>query len=279
MKDKSIPLRINKKVPQIVLPQNKNNYFIEWYDKDLRFQNDIPSSFERGYLFIEGTLYSEEQLNDNNYKELFKILAKSYKTTYRMIEDSFKNYIKLIKNTILYFEFDKPFLKLDIYLENKLFHSMQLDLSAIDESKPNPTLMEKQKELYESGKSFQELYAYYCLILLECSLWYIATTTKTTKYYRENKIPSYVYEKKEVINIKRNKVISTPIYDMNKIRRVKVEGLIKRRKGWTYSHSFQVHGHYRHYQDGKVIFIKPYIKGKGKEEISQKIILNPKEEK
>ena len=279
MKDKSIPLRINKKVPQIVLPQNKNNYFIEWYDRDLRFQNDIPSSFERGYLFIEGTLYNEEQLNDNNYKELFKALAKSYKTTYRMIEDSFKNYIKLMKNTILYFEFDKPFLKLDIYLENKLFHSIQLDLSAIDESKPNPTLMEKQKELYESGKSFQELYAYYCLILLECSLWYIATTTKTTKYYRENKTPSYVYEKKEVINVKKNRVISTPIYDMSKIKRVKVEGLIKRRKGWTYSHSFQVHGHYRHYKDGKVVFVKPYIKGKGKTEVVQRITLNPKEAK
>ena len=156
---------------------------------------------------------------------------------------------------------------------------MQLDLSAIDESKPNPTLFEKQKELYESGKSFQELYAYYCLILLECSLWYIATTTKTTKYYRENKTPTYVYEKKEVINVKRNRVISTPIYDMSKIRRVKVEGLIKRRKGWTYSHSFQVHGHYRHYKDGKVVFIKPYIKGKGKTEVVQKITLNPKEEK
>lgn len=279
MKDKSIPLRINKKLPQIVLPQNKNNYFIEWYDRDLRFQNDIPSSFERGYLFIEGTLYNEEQLNDNNYKELFKALAKSYKTTYRIIEDSFKNYIKLIKNTVLYFEFDKPFLKIDIYLENKLFHSMQLDLSAIDESKPNPTLFEKQKELYESSKSFQELYAYYCLILLECSLWYIATTTKTTKYYRENKTPAYVYEKKEIINVKRNRVISTPIYDMNKIKRVKIEGLIKRRKGWTYSHSFQVHGHYRHYKDGKVVFIKPYIKGKGKEEVVQRITLNPKEGK
>lgn len=65
---------------------------------------------------------------------------------------------------------------------------------------------------------------------------------------------------------------------MSKIRRVKVEGLIKRRKGWTYSHSFQVHGHYRHYKDGKVVFIKPYIKGKGKEEVVQRITLNPKEE-
>lgn len=277
MEEKMIPLRINKKLPQIVLPQNKNNYFIEWYDNDLRFQDTIPNSFERGYLFLEGDLYSEKQLEDNDFKELFKTLAKLYETTYRIVENSFKHYIEIIKSTIIYFEFNNNFLNLDIYLENKLFNKLELDLSKTDKTKPNLTLLEMQKKLYEEGKNYQEVYSYYCLILLECCLWYIATTTKTTKYYRQEKAPSYVYEKKEVINVKRNRIISTPIYDMNKIKKVKIEGLIKRRKGWTYSHSFQVHGHYRHYQDGKVIFIKPYIKGKGKEEIVQRITLNPKE--
>lgn len=277
MEEKMIPLRINKKLPQIVLPQNKNNYFIEWYDNDLRFQDTIPNSFEKGYLFLEGDLYSEKQLEDNDFKELFKTLAKLYETTYRIVENSFKHYIEIIKSTIIYFEFNNNFLNLDIYLENKLFNKLELDLSKTDKTKPNLTLLEMQKKLYEEGKNYQEVYSYYCLILLECCLWYIATTTKTTKYYRQEKAPSYVYEKKEVINVKRNRTISTPIYDMNKIKKVKIEGLIKRRKGWTYSHSFQVHGHYRHYQDGKVIFIKPYIKGKGKEEIVQRITLNPKE--
>ena len=85
---------------------------------------------------------------------------------------------------------------------------------------------------------------------------------------------------KEVIEIltKRNKTISTPFYDMRKIRVVTLDGLIKRRKGWTYSHSFEVRGHYRHYEDGKTIFIKPFIKGKNKTTISQTITLNPKEE-
>lgn len=279
MKDKSIPLRINKKLPQIVLPQNKNDYFIKWYDDDLRFQDEIPNSFDRGYLFIEGTLYNKEQLNNKIYRELFKNIAKDFNETYRAIENAFIDYINITKNTIIYFEFENNSLKMQIYLENRLYHELTLNLSKLDSSKPNPTLLEIQAELYNNGKSLQEIYARYCLILLECCLWYIATTTKTTKYYRQEKQQPYFYEKKEVINIKRNKVISTPIYDMNKIRRVKVEGLIKRRKGWTYSHSFQVHGHYRHYKDGKVVFIKPYIKGKGKEEISQKIILNPKEEK
>lgn len=278
MKDKSIPLRINKKLPQIVLPKEKNEYFIEWYDKDLRFQDEIPNSFDRGYLFIEGTLYNKEQLNNKIYRELFKNIAKDFNETYRAIENAFIDYINITKNTIIYFEFENNSLKMQIYLENRLHHQLTLNLSKLDSSKPNPTLLEIQAELYNNGKSLQEIYARYCLILLECCLWYIATTTKTTKYYRENKTPAYVYEKKEIINVKRNRVISTPIYDMNKIKKVKIEGLIKRRKGWTYSHSFQVHGHYRHYQDGKIVFIKPYIKGKGKEEVVQRITLNPKEE-
>lgn len=276
---KNIPLRINKKLPQIVLPKEKNEYFIEWYDKDLRFQDEIPNSFDRGYLFIEGTLYNKEQLNNKIYRELFKNIAKDFNETYRAIENAFIDYINITKNTIIYFKFENNSLKMQIYLENRLYHELTLNLSKLDSSKPNPTLLEIQAELYNNGKSLQEIYARYCLILLQCCLWYIATTTKTTKYYRENKTPAYVYEKKEIINVKRNRVISTPIYDMNKIKKVKIEGLIKRRKGWTYSHSFQVHGHYRHYQDGKVVFIKPYIKGKGKEEVVQKIILNPKEEK
>ena len=120
------------------------------------------------------------------------------------------------------------------------------------------------------------MYSYDCFVLLQCVLWYLATTTNTTKYKREGKPEPFYYERKEVISPKKNKTITTPIYDMKKIRTVKLDSLIKRRKGWTYSHSFQVHGHYRHYKDGKVIFIEPFIKGKGKEEMSQIITVNPK---
>ena len=62
---------------------------------------------------------------------------------------------------------------------------------------------------------------------------------------------------------------------MTKIRTTTVERLTVRKKGWTYSHSFQVHGHYRHYKDGKVIFIESYIKGKGKPFKAQTTILSP----
>ena len=60
------------------------------------------------------------------------------------------------------------------------------------------------------------------------------------------------------------------------LKKVKVAHLIKRRQGWTYSHSSQIHGHYRHYKDGKTIFVNSYIKGKNKELQPQVITLDPK---
>lgn len=273
MKDKE--LRIIKKLPQIILPENKNEMFIKWYNEDLRFQDEIPKVFERGYIKISNC--NINILKESINSKYISTMAKYYKTTYRNIEDAFNEYINLTNNTILYFEFKNECLYIEVYLDNKLFNTMELSLSMIEPNKPNPRLEDKLKEMIEQNKSFQEMYTYQCFILLECCLWYIATTTRTTKYYRQNKVPKFIYEKKEIINPKRNKTISTPIYDMNKIRKVETSGLIKRRKGWTYSHAFKVHGHYRHYENGKVIFIEPFIKGKGKEEISQIITLNPKE--
>lgn len=267
-------LRMNKKLPKIILPANKNEMMLNWYNEDLRFQDTIPKVFEKGYLLLENNFYGKD---NEELKKTFTNLAKHYKTTYRIIENSFKEFLENTKNTVLYFEFIDDFLIVQVYLVQKCISEVKIDLSQTDTSKPNPTIQEKLVSMCTENKNFSEIYAYSCFILLTTVLWYIATTTKTTKYYREKRQPSYYHEEKEVINVKRNKYITTPIYDMNKIKRVKVEGLIKRRKGWTYSHSFQVHGHYRHYQSGKVIFIEPFIKGRGKSEISQTIILNPKE--
>ena len=270
---KNTQLRMIKKIPQIILPKEKNEMFIDWYNKDLRFVDDIPKVFDKGYLILENTFFCDD---DDNMKSNFSSIAKTYKTTYRTIENAFKDFIKLTKNTILYFEFYDHYLRLEVYLNNNKYNELLLDLNAIDPSKPNLTIQEKTIEMILNKKSFQEIYTYLCFIMLTSCLWYIATTTKTTKYYREEKAASYYYEKKEIINPKKKKYINTPIYDMNKIRKVKIEGLIKRRKGWTYSHAFKVHGHYRHYKSGKTIFIESFVKGKGKEEIEQTIVLNPK---
>lgn len=117
--------------------------------------------------------------------------------------------------------------------------------------------------------SFQFIY------YLATCLWYIATTATNTKYIYEKEHPVIVHRHKDVVTVSDKKVIKTPVYDMQKIRIVKLEKLITRKKGWTYSHSFQVHGHYRHYKDGKVIFIESYIKGKGKPFKAQTTVLAP----
>lgn len=271
-------LRIIKSLPQITFASDKTEMFLKWYDEDLRFQDEIPHSFERGYLFLNGEYFSKNIINSSDKNERIKHLAHLYHKTYREVENALNQYDEAIKNTVIYFEFKWEFLSLDIYIKNVLCHRLNVNLNLCEVGKPNPTILEKMMELFDDkNKSFYDMYSYFCFVILQTCLWYIATTTKTTKYIRQDKKPTFFHEKKEIINVKRTKYITTPIYDMNKIRIKNVEGLIKRRSGWTYSHSFQVHGHYRHYQDGKVIFIKSYIKGKGKEEIPQKIILNPKE--
>lgn len=273
---KKEPLRIIKKLPQIIIPSNKVDMFTEWYNSDLRFQDEIPRAFNNGYVFIEFDHTSNIFLSLDNH-ELIKSIAKTYKKTYREIENLLKNFLDTTKNAVVYFEFQDDFLTIRIYIQDYLTNQIVLDLKQRDSSKPNPSTEEMLNQLSLDDNNTYTSYAYFCFILTECALWYLATASKRTKYYRENNAEPYYYEKREVIQTKKNRTITTPVYDMNKIRKVKVDSLIKRRKGWTYSHSFQVQGHYRHYADGKVIFINSYIKGKGKEEMAQVITLNPKE--
>lgn len=116
---------------------------------------------------------------------------------------------------------------------------------------------------------------YEMICLLVTSLWYMATTSPSTKYIYEEKTPMIEHRHKHKIRVSDTKFIITPVYDFSKIRTTVVERLMTRKKGWTYSHSFQVHGHYRHYKDGKTIFIESYIKGKGKPFKAQTTILAP----
>lgn len=276
MKDKK--LRIVKKLPQIYLPENKKEMLLKWYDEDLRFQDDIPKTFERGYLMMDSLNEAENTYKDRQ-NSLIKCTAKNFNMTYRKVENLFKDFLDATKEIVVYFEFKQTYLYIELYCKKEMYSILKVDLIKTNTAEPNPKVVDKLLSMLNLGEELGNLYAYNAFIYVQCVLWYLATTTKTTKYYREGEKNQFYYEKKEIINPKKNKYITTPIYDMGKIRKVKVEGLIKRRKGWTYSHSFQVHGHYRHYKDGKTIFIEPYIKGKGKEEITQKIIINPKEEK
>ena len=273
-----LTLNMRAKLSQIVVPKNKLGMFIDWYNSDLRFQDIIPRSFDEGYLIIENDFvyldYDSEEV-----RQAIKESARSSKTTYRKVEDFLKTNQSDLENLVLYFKFIDSYLNLYMYGGNskKLLTTLIVNLDKTDNSEPNPEIKRhiEYPDVISPGM-FPKLYIYYAFIILQCSMWYLATTKNHVQYYYEQKTPITKPKEKNIVNPRREKVVTTSIYDFNRIRKVKVDSLIRKRKGWTYSHAFQVHGHYRHYKDGKVIFVKSFIKGKGKEQVGQKITLSPK---
>ena len=265
-------LKINKKLPQIILPKNKIDMFLDWYNADLRHQDTLPKAFTEGYIIIDNDVMDIDLSKCSDY---FKRMAKQLSTTYRLMENRLKYFIESTAKVTVYFKFVDDVYYLEVYgTDNSKISNISLQFAK--GSSPEYKFRHITELAEDNWDSTLNIFNEFCLIMVYTSMWYISTTTKTTKYYYEKKEP-VTYTKKDVIKVSRDKVITTPIYDMTKIKRVKVDHLIKRRKGWTYSHSFQVHGHYRHYRDGKVIFVNSYIKGKDKELQPQIITLNPKE--
>ena len=276
--DKSKQLKINKRLPQIHIEQKQVDLFIDWWNKDIRFQKTVPQSFEEGYLKCDLNF----NIDADKFSNLIKASAKEYHTTYRIIENKFKEFINALEHITMHFKFiEDNSIYIDTYdFNNNIISNIQFQFGENSKDIEDEFSYEKLLGYMNSAIGSDELmYGFNMLymIILVTSLWYIATTRNTTKYVYENKTPIIKSRKKNVVNVSSTKVISTPIYDISKIKTKKVDGLIKHRKGWTYSHAFQVHGHYRHYKDGKIVFINSYIKGKDKEFKSQTIELKPKE--
>lgn len=272
-KDKT--LKIDKHLPQIILPYKKNKMFIDWWNSDIRFEKTVPHSFDEGYLIVETSDSSVDELL-NNFKGLIKEMAKTFKTTYRNIENQFKVFFEASKRLTLYFKFgDDDYLFIETYgNDDKIFSTMSCKIGDNDEPEKEVVSHHDISEI-KSVDDIMNNINYNNLALLISCLWYIATTSRTTKYIYERKTPVVAKRHRNVVKVSDTKTITTPIYDMNKIRVVKVESLSTRKKGWTYSHAFQVHGHYRHYKSGKVVFINSFIKGKNKDFKAQTITLNP----
>lgn len=269
-------LKINKHLPQIILPNNKLKMFADWWNSDIRFEKSIPHSFEEGYLFIENS----RTLEPEDFKDMIKLLAKAYKTTYRSIETQLKMFLEAMSKFIIYFKFtDENSVYAETYgNDNSIISSITFKVGETESPEKEIDLYDKT--ILNECKTVDDIlnvFNWQNLSLLVTCLWYIATTSKSTKYIYEKKTPVIAKRRKNVVVVSDTKTINTPIYDMRKIRVVKVENLQTRKKGWTYSHAFQVHGHYRHYKNGKTIFINSFIKGKNKEFKAQQLILNPKE--
>lgn len=273
VEDKDKILRIDNKLPQIILPQSKIGMFIDWYNNDLRLLGTLPEAYNEGYLIIENDII---QIDISKQSEYIKSLAKQLNGTYRQVENRLKYFIEDLEKVTMYFKYVDNDIQIWLYgKDNTIVSKMSFQVQEGE----NSLVADRYIDEFTNWDDLLNEFNFYCVILLTSSLWYIATTTKTTKYYYEENRPRYTYSanEKSIKSVSKHKTINTPIYDFNKIKKVKVESLIKKRKGWTYSHSFQVHGHYRHYSNGKTVFINSYIKGKNKELQSQIITLNPKE--
>ena len=275
-------LRINPLLPNIIISKDKINLFVDWYNKDIRFQKELPHTFEKGYIRIKSMLFSTDI---SNYNVFIKALAKQYNKTYRQIENMLKLYVDGINDVTVYFEFKGDMFYNYIYRKDgKILSKAEAQIGDNKQPSPEITLtslsnndINKLNNEQEFVDDIQNKFNYFCLAICSTCLWYLATTTKTTKYkYKERPEKEY-NPNKRIVYVKENKNVTTPIYILDNIKIKTVDRLINKREGYTYSHSFQVHGHYRHYKDGKVVFINSYIKGKDKPFKHQNIIINPKE--
>ena len=263
--------KIDKSIPKIYLPKEKLNMFLDWYDQDLKFQVEIPQALNEGYIFIENEFI---KFNEEPIKESIKKQAKILHTTYNMIKKAIEMLEEETKHAVIYFKFLNNSVNVFCFIDERqvAYLNCNFDLDQLPKFETVRNIPIKSADFDHEGV----LYAYNLLCIFVAVMWYLATTKNVNKYrYEVDRYATKDNDIKKVVQIKDKRVVTTPIYDMGKIKTIKVDKLIQHRKGWTYSHSFGVCGHYRHYKSGKVIFVKPFIKGKGKDKKVQDIILNP----
>lgn len=266
-------LKINKKLPQIKVSKKNIQFFYDWWNTDIRFETTVPQVFTEGYLILDNCW--EIDTSNGRFNKFISAVAKQYKLTFRQVEQEWLKHVESGKHLTIYFKFitsNKLFVQ-TFGKDNKIWSQATTEFG--DTGEPEQQISFNDEVFAMSMDASSEIFNFYNLALLITCMWYIATTTKTTKYVYEQKHQVVTSRTRGIVKVSDTKVISTPIYDMDKIRVVKIDSLVARKKGWTYSHSFQVHGHYRHYKNGKTIFIQPFIKGKGKDFKSQVISLEP----
>jgi hypothetical protein len=265
-------LQIRNKLPQIIISDDKVEVFSDWWNQDLRFLASIPRSFDEGYLIIDSNYNNTKYAQKEYYRPFVKKLANMYNCSFSKAEDLYLDLLDTANYLYIHFIFESDNdIRLYVYDRKMSLHS-SISFKVGDNPEPSDPI--DYKNMLETT-DFSFNFNYFCMVMFACAMWYLATSNKD-KYYYEKSNNVSVNEDKDVVYVKKHKVISTPVYDFNKVRQVKVAKLIQHRKGWTYSHSFKVHGHYRHYKNGKVIFVESFTKGKGKEFQNQTIRLEPK---
>lgn len=271
--DSKETIKVNPRLPKIILPASKLKMFADWWDSDIRYETEIPHAFEEGYLIIDNE--DLQTYSVDTYSEFIKAVAKEMHCTYREIENEFKIFLASMEEFTLYFKFiSNNSMYVGCY-DRSGKKITDVTLSIGEKSEYDLPMSAFKQENIHSVDTLLKMFMHRNVFYLATCLWYIASTSNNTKYVYEEARPVVIGRHKGVVKVSDTKYIKTPVYDMNKIKVVKVERLISRKKGWTYSHSFQVHGHYRHYKSGHVIFVDSYIKGKGKPFMPQQVVLAP----
>lgn len=93
--------KINKRLPQILLPTNKIKMFADWWNSDIRFESTVPHSFEEGYF----TVNSLPSISMEKFKPYIKDLARDHHTTYRDIENQLTEHLDEMQELSLHFLF------------------------------------------------------------------------------------------------------------------------------------------------------------------------------
>ena len=288
-------LGIDYTLPIISIPRNKTVSFMEWYLTDISNTkiNEIPKVFDKGYI----TISEIPHVFVNNCKsEYIKYVARTEKTTFRDIENQLQAiYNNMTNNVVMQFEFIDDYPSIKIYAGNDNGLLTTLPLYRHKDNFENQTLGELGMDIdikdgniqiYDAScaiseaHKFQDLMTIIYLGLFTSAMWYMALYKNRYKYetsISKEEVRERLTNRPKPSHVNTTKVLTTSFYDLSKAPQSKVKTMIKKREGFEYSHQFNVSGHWRHYKDGKVVFIESYIKAKDKPPLQKNIILNPED--
>lgn len=287
-------LELNYSLPIVGIPDDKVISFLKWFNEDLKDTpiKDIPTPFEEGYLAILAIPF---EFRDGVKSKAIKNVAREAVSTYRNVEKQFEEvYKEMSSSVIIHYDFKDGRRNFHIYSGEtyldigslplgKVKDSVKLEFPSITIEDNTLILNNADTILYSGiggGALFQNemLSIYYALFV--SSMWYLTLYKNRYKYERvldKDGVRETLFKKPYERKNSNIKTITTSIYDLSRTPRTKVQTLIKKRAGFEYSHQFEVTGHYRHYKDGKVVYINQYTKCKDKPELGQKyLILVPK---
>lgn len=286
-------LKLDYSLPIISIPHNKTIPFLKWYCDDISNTKiyEIPKVFDSGYLTIS---HIPCEFINNCKNEYIKYLAKTEKMTFREVENLLKDvYDVMLNDIVIYYEFIDEYPCLSIYsgIDSKQIMQVPLqkykdednqilanlgDIQGIDDTLVITDASCTTNERHE----FQNTMIVVYVGLFVSAMWYMTLYRNRYKYEKQlskDDARETILHRKKPERVSSTKIITTSFYDLSEAPQSKVQTMIKKRAGFEYSHQFDVKGHFRHYKDGKVIFIESYTKAKDKPKLQKNIILNPEE--